>query len=1026
MAQQHLPAAALLLLHLAATAAGSSSLNIDRGPETAARSDFSTDGGPDEPSPPTSDAVGGLFAARRWTGVWTGPPQRVPSSKSVDGPLLGDGEAGLVLGGSYNSHRSTDPAPVGPPRDLILGSPAAATGGTRSVVVSAFLSANTAWVLNKCDNHCGSSHRAGLGGVEFTLHRVAPPGRHFTLNFEQDMKVGSVSWSVLENSGPAPSPSPHPPAPPPVAGCSIIGDWLRQGGDNNVSHIRPATSTSSGGGPEFRWPNWDAACKPAPGLCHDGWRYCTGTVDNATGAIALGYHRFESAGSGGCRKTHSADGSTEWICEYHGHFVGDCDHMQFPTAGKWHRVGSKPPSPPLPPAPAPVPAPAVPKNLFMSGTIILAQQSVGRGASKFITTLQLHSAAKGPAIIGVRTWAFGDTSKNQSGISNSGVGWARRVLSGSDTTVTGVIASRVLEPASATIPIAVGTASVAQNVTIPAPAANSSGGRSVFLAHVLLTSYTTGSDPLPSAIAATAAATNGSASAVARQASAYWAEFWNQSSVSLPSRPHLEEYWYKAQYLMAMASRSGRVAPGLWGPWVSTDSPAWSGGYTLDYNFEMPFQGLYSSNHADIADSYYPQVVAYAVRNGGNDAQEAKCIRPGGVNGLPGAVHFAVQLAPGGIKNYKNSLGINTNAAFASLNFISAFEFSQNISFLQTVSYPLLRAVAAYWNCSLQLNATTGHWDDIECTREGCYNGPGNGHEVDRNPAIAIGFIRRVLSHLVDVTGRGLVHPPATELAGWKDVLARLAPIPVGSAPGSAGGIVPVLLPQEWPIYTFPAEAHDNPLEFYGIWPSEQIGLSSPPSLLLAAQNTVVLANTTDPLQGNGFQEIFPAMVRVGINATLILDQLSDVIATHMPPNGYLQQGGGGIETAGATVAINDCLLHSWEGFLRFFPVWPSHEDASFSSLRAVGAFLVSAQLVGGKVRSGVVIKSEVGHACVVLSPWRSVSDGGNAPTISVTNRATGVAERVTGVSVGHTSGLWKFLTQPGATYLLSEAPGHS
>jgi hypothetical protein len=37
-----------------------------------------------------------------------------------------------------------------------------------------------------------------------------------------------------------------------------------------------------------------------------------------------------------------------------------------------------------------------------------------------------------------------------------------------------------------------------------------------------------------------------------------------------------------------------------------------------------------------------------------------------------------------------------------------------------------------------------------------------------------------------------------------------------------------VLLPQESPVYTLPAETHDNPLEFYGIYPGEQIGLSSP------------------------------------------------------------------------------------------------------------------------------------------------------------------------------------------------------
>ena len=113
---------------------------------------------------------------------------------------------------------------------------------------------------------------------------------------------------------------------------------------------------------------------------------------------------------------------------------------------------------------------------------------------------------------------------------------------------------------------------------------------------------------------------------------------------------------------------------------------------------------------------------------------------------------------------------------------------------------------------------------------------------------------------------------------------------------------------QESPVYTFPSEAHDNPLEFYGIWPGEQVGLGSPEPLLTAARNTVLLADVTQPLQMNSFQEIFPAFVRAGcaegcdLNASYILRTLAGVVTTQMGANGYLRQGGGGIETAGGAV----------------------------------------------------------------------------------------------------------------------------
>jgi alpha-L-fucosidase 2 len=99
----------------------------------------------------------------------------------------------------------------------------------------------------------------------------------------------------------------------------------------------------------------------------------------------------------------------------------------------------------------------------------------------------------------------------------------------------------------------------------------------------VLTSVTTNdAPPLAPALAANTAA---DPSTVHAETESFWSRFWSMSSVSLPTRPMVERFWYSAQYLMGMASREGRIAPGLWGPWVSTDTPAWCGGYTLDYNY---------------------------------------------------------------------------------------------------------------------------------------------------------------------------------------------------------------------------------------------------------------------------------------------------------------------------------------------------------------------------------------------------------------------------------------------------------
>ena len=59
--------------------------------------------------------------------------------------------------------------------------------------------------------------------------------------------------------------------------------------------------------------------------------------------------------------------------------------------------------------------------------------------------------------------------------------------------------------------------------------------------------------------------------------------------------------------------------------------------------------------------------------------------------------------------------------------------------------------------------------------------------------------------------------------------------------------------------------------------------------------------------------------------------------------NLYMRDGGGALETIGATQSVNDMLMQSWRDVIELFPLIPDGSDASFGTLRAVGGFLVSA-----------------------------------------------------------------------------------
>jgi alpha-L-fucosidase 2 len=64
-------------------------------------------------------------------------------------------------------------------------------------------------------------------------------------------------------------------------------------------------------------------------------------------------------------------------------------------------------------------------------------------------------------------------------------------------------------------------------------------------------------------------------------------------------------------------------------------------------------------------------------------------------------------------------------------------------------------------------------------------------------------------------------------------------------------------------------------------------------------------------------------------------------------------------------------LLQSYQKNIHVFPNWPKSQDASFGDLLAVGDFLVSSSMSGGKVEN-VQITSQIGGPCNLANPWGS------------------------------------------------------
>jgi alpha-L-fucosidase 2 len=157
-----------------------------------------------------------------------------------------------------------------------------------------------------------------------------------------------------------------------------------------------------------------------------------------------------------------------------------------------------------------------------------------------------------------------------------------------------------------------------------------------------------------------------------------------------------------------------------------------------------------------------------------------------------------------------------------------------------------------------------------------------------------------------------------------------------------------------------------NKFHFHTLWPAA-IGLDSDPKLLQICRHTIdEMGRWTD---NNGFSSWYTACARIGYDPKTILAKLREECDKHSLANLLLFYGGGGVESCGGFLAINEMLLQSNDGLIRLFPCWPKDQDARFGTLRAVGAFLISAELKHGAI-GGVTIVSEKGKACTLQNPW--------------------------------------------------------
>jgi hypothetical protein len=330
---------------------------------------------------------------------------------------------------------------------------------------------------------------------------------------------------------------------------------------------------------------------------------------------------------------------------------------------------------------------------------------------------------------------------------------------------------------------------------------------------------------------------------------------------------------------------------------------------------------------------------------------------------------------------------------FAAIPSLWYYDYTQDQNFLKTQLYPNLRAVDDFYRDYLTVSGNR-----LVVARS-------SAHEAsdDLNPNLDIGFIRRVETALITFSKRLGVDQSLVPV--WQNTLAKLADYPTGTVNGKT-----VYLEAENPP-TF--HRGDQPINMEGsVFPGENLYLGGDPAQLKIAVDTLTEMNSWGVTSGgnsnNGFPKEFPVAARVGWPAADLVTKLDAAIRYQWrATNLTVAQGGGGIETSGTIEAVDSMLMQSVSGTIRLFADadWPAAKDASFTRLRAVGAFTVSAALTGGTV-GPVTITSDAGQPVRLRSPW----PGGQ---VTVTSDGAPVPYTVDG-------GVISFATTAGSTYQVS------
>lgn len=459
-----------------------------------------------------------------------------------------------------------------------------------------------------------------------------------------------------------------------------------------------------------------------------------------------------------------------------------------------------------------------------------------------------------------------------------------------------------------------------------------------------------------------------------------WDEFWLKSGVELEDK-ELESIWYQNLYFFNCAVRSNVICPGLFANWsFGNIGTAWHGDYHLNYNTQQPFWVTFSSNHLDM-NLPYVDLVNNLLPISKQWANEYYQMR--GAFFPHSAYPVNMTMHPYPVPDWGWEV-FETPWLVQGLWW--HYMYSKDKNFLQNQAFtPIREAVLFLIDYMKRPDAHGKQWDDnkfhiFPSVPPELY-GLQLGFKFNYDTQIDIALIKFVFKAYIEAVGvLGFEKSEKVNLRDVKNILANMPEYPTTESAEYGTIYTSVTGENDKIVYNVPANLTH-------VFPGEEFGIDASPEIYNK------LINTYNAHQNEGGNDIVFLNLQAARLGILNLDKFKRQIKYATLANGtvtdmVLQTGGRyddnsdydymgkmGIwfENFALPTVINECLMQSYNGIIRLFPNWDKQKAASFTTLRAVGAFLVSANCKDGKITT-VAIKSEKGSDCKLINPWNNNS----------------------------------------------------